>query len=154
MESVPGFEDLKRFFDKPACQRATAPLKTGVEIGVRIESDPPLTLRRVDKRMEVLAEAPVRPDMTFQIPLQALKELADNPSDDVGEIGIQLLQLMAHPEPARRMQAKVHIGPMELFLRGYFSVLPLGGTSVMKYLASKGFTGVSKIKDGIRKMRS
>jgi hypothetical protein len=74
-------------------------------------------------------------------------------TEDVGEVGVALLQLLIHEDPARRMQAKVHIGPLDLFWKGYWGILPLGGPTVMKFLASKGMTNLSKIKEGIARFR-
>ncbi len=143
---------LQRFFKKPACQKATAPLREGASVCVVVSGER-LGLIRRDGKMEVTESAPEKADMTFELPIESLRELADNPTEDIGELGIALLQLMAHSDPARRMGAKVHIGPFELLTRGYLGVLPLGGGTVMKYLASKGFTGISKIREGISRMR-
>lgn len=103
--------------------------------------------------MQVLPSPSENPDMTFRVPLSALKRLAEDPTDDIGEIGIAIIKAMVEADSSSRITAKVHIGPFDLLLRGYLSVLPLGGPGVMKYLASKGFTGISKIKEGIAKMR-
>lgn len=146
------FAELKRFFEKPACQKATAPLRDGAAVCV-VVAGTRLGLMRRDGKMEVTEVAPKKADMTFELPIESLGELADNPSEDIGELGIAILQLMAHSDPTRRMSAKVHIGPFDLLARGYLAVLPLGGGTVMKYLASKGFTGISKIREGISRMR-
>lgn len=146
------FPLLKRFFEKPACQKATAPLREGAAVCI-VVSGTRLGLVRRDGRMEVTEVAPKKADMTFELPVESLQELTDNPTEDIGELGIAILQLMAHSDPARRMSAKVHIGPFDLLTRGYLAVLPLGGGTVMKYLASKGFTGISKIREGISRMR-
>jgi len=151
MPDASGFATLKRFFEKPACQRATAPLRKGIEISVIVDSETPATLRRTESAMQVLASTSENPDMTFRVPLGALEKLANDPTDDIGEIGIAIIKAMIDGDD--RITAKVHIGPFDLLLRGYLSVLPLGGPGVMKFLASKGFTGISKIKEGIARMK-
>jgi hypothetical protein len=148
-----GLDDLKQFAALPACQKATAPLRVGSEIAVYIDKQPPLTLRRTKTQLEVVTETTAKPDMTFTLPSKALKGLLENASDDIGEMGIALIKLLAQPQAEDRMQAKVHIGALELFLRGYLNVLPLGGPSVMKFLAAKGFSSLSKIKEGISRFR-
>ena len=60
---------------------------------------------------------------------------------------------MAHKDQEFRVLAKVHIGPFKLLRNGYFSILPLGGATVMKYLGAKGFGNIGKIKDAIARMR-
>ena len=47
----------------------------------------------------------------------------------------------------------VFVGPFDFLTHGYLGILPLGGATVMKFLASKGFTGISKIRDAISKLR-
>lgn len=144
---------LTTFFRRDVCKRATAPLKAGVEIGVSVEGAPALTLTRTKQGFEVLERQPNKPDMTFSIPLSSLEALCQNPSEDVGEIGIAIIQLMAHSDPEKRMGVKVHAGMLDLLWKGYLNVLPLGGSAVMKQLGTMGFSSLGKIKDGISKMR-
>ncbi len=144
---------LTTFFARDACRRATAPLKPGIEVGVSVEGAPALTLTRTKQGFEVLERPPVKPDLSFTIPEASLRALCDNPSEDIGEIGIAILQLIAHPNSEARMGVKVHAGALDLLWKGYFNVLPLGGSAVMKHLASKGFSSLGKIKDGLSRMR-
>jgi hypothetical protein len=144
---------LKNFIARPVCQRATSPIRVGAEIAVQVDDGPVFTLRRSKTQLEVVTETSAQPDLSFKIPLKSLQALAADPSDDIGEVGIALLKLLADPHSENRMEAKFHIGPMELFLRGYLGVLPLGGPSVMKFLANKGFSSLSKIKEGLSRFR-
>lgn len=122
-------------------------------MAIQVDQGPVLTLRRTKTQLEVVTETTTKPDLSFKIPLKSLQTLATETSDDIGEVGIELLKLLAAPQAEDRMEAKVHIGPMELFLRGYLGVLPLGGPSVMKFLANKGFSSISKIKEGLSRFR-
>jgi len=99
-------------------------------------------------------QPPKKADMTFHVPERALHELTATTTEDIGEIGIAILKLMAHSEPQMRVTAKVHIGLFDLLRNGYLGVLPLGGVPVTKFLASKGFNGVGKIKDAISRLRT
>jgi len=145
---------LKEFFQRPVCRKGTAPLRKGIEIAVFLDGEGPATLRRAADGMEVLNQAPAKPDMTFRISGSALGELLKTETEDVGEIGVAILKLMAHSDPAMRLQAKVHIGAFDLLRNGYLGVLPLGGATVMKFLSTKGLTGVGKIKDAIGRLRT
>ncbi len=147
-------ERLKEFFRRPVCRKGTAPLRKGIEIAVYLDGEGPVTLTREAEGMNVLGRAPSSPDMTFRLSDAALKELLKTETDDVGEIGVAILKLMAHSDPAMQMQAKVHIGAFDLLRNGYLGVLPLGGATVMKFLSSKGLTGVGKIKDAIGRLRT
>jgi hypothetical protein len=143
---------LDEFFDRPVAQKATAPLKRGIEIALRIKDGGTFTLTKKDKTL-VEPRTPTKPDMTFDIPLASLESLCAESTEDIGEIGVAILKLMANSDPALRVTAKVHIGAFDLFRHGYLGVLPLGGSTVMKFLASKGLTGIGKIKEGISKLK-
>lgn len=147
-----GFELLTTFFSRPACQRATEPLRKGTEIAIIVDGQA-ACLRRTKEGMAVEKSASENPDMTFTLSSSVLKTLVDHPTEDIGEIGIGIVKAITHAEPEQRMGVKVHIGPLDLFLHGYLGVLPLGGASLMKFLASKGLTGISKIKEGIARFR-
>ena len=118
---------LKTFFDRDACQRATKPLRDGIEIAIYVEEGGPLTLTKLNGRAAIVPASPAKADMSFWVTEKGMKQLVGNVTDDVGEIGVAILQLMAHSDPAYRMKAKVHIGLFDLLRNGYLSVLPLGG---------------------------
>ena len=61
--------------------------------------------------------------------------------------------LMLSQEESLRLKAKVHIGSFQLLRNGYLGILPLGGVTVMKFLASKGFSSIGKIKDAISNLK-
>jgi hypothetical protein len=146
--------DLKTFFERDVCQRATKPLRDGVEIAVYLDEAGPVSLRKSNGRADILGETPRKPDMSFWVTQKAVKTLSSNHTEDIGEVGVTILQLMASPEDDKKLRAKVHIGLFDLLRNGYLSVLPLGGATVMKFLGSKGFTSMGKIKDAISRMRN
>jgi len=144
---------LAEFFARDVCQRATAPLRNGVEIAVKVDGCPDLMLVKTEGRVRVQAGAPARPDMTFHVPPAAIDSLCAETTTDIGEIGVAILRLMASADAALRVRAQVHIGLFDLLRGGYLGVLPLGGATVMKFLASKGLTNIGKIKDGLSRLR-
>ena len=139
-------------FQRNACRKGTEPLRKGVEIAITVDGTA-ATLRRTAQGTEIVEGAPSKPDMTFTLSQAALEQIAATSTEDVGEIGIAILHQMTHADAAMRLHAKVHIGPLDLLLKGYLGVLPLGGASLAKYLGSKGLTGVSKIKESIARLR-
>lgn len=146
-------EILNDFFARPACQKATAPLKKGIELAVYIDEDSPLTLVKRNQLVEVTATAPKNPDMSFWIGKKGLLELTQSESTDIGDIGISIIKLMLATDPELRLKSKVHIGSLKLLAHGYLGVLPLGGPKIMSFLASKGLANISKIKDAISQLR-
>ena len=155
--SVPMAESLlslvRSFFDRDICARAAKPLKLGVTLLVQID-ETPFTVTKENGRLDTSEGAPAKPEMSFFVPRAALDTLLAEKTQDIGEMGVAVLKLVASQEAAKRITTKVSIGPLDLLLRGYLAVLPLGGPAVMKYLASKGLTGIGKVKDAISRMRS
>lgn len=146
-------ETLAAYFERDVCQRATKPLRVGVTIALYVGEEGPFSLERFKDGTRVTAQKPENPDMTFRVPPKGLERLAEYSSDDIGEIGVHILKLMADPDPNVRIQPKVHIGLFEFLRNGYLGILPLGGTAVMKFLATKGLTSLGKIKDAIARLR-
>jgi hypothetical protein len=148
------FEVLKTFFEKPVCQAATKPLRDGVQIALHLDGADPVTLEKQNGVIQVVNAAPKKADMSFWVPAGAIETLSKVETTDVGEVGVEILKLMAHSDPAYHMTAKVHIGVFDLLRHGYLGVLPLGGPTVMKFLGSKGFGNMNKIREAISRMRS
>lgn len=151
---VRSVDDLRRLFERPVCVKGFGPIRKGVEIAVHLAGEGPATLGKSATGPEVRPSAPAKPDMTFHVPAKALEELLKQQTEDVGDIGVAILKLMANGDPAYRIHAKVHIGAFDLLRNGYLGVLPLGGPAVMRFLSSKGFTGIGKIKDAIQRLRT
>jgi len=146
-------QQLNAFFEKPACRKGTTPLGKSVEIALYIGDNGPATLSKESGEPTIVDAEPKKADMSFWIPEETLRELISAKHNDVGEIGIDIAKAMIHEDPTRRMRAKVHIGLFDLVRKGYLSVIPLGGASFMKFLASKGLTGMGKIKSVIQRMK-
>jgi hypothetical protein len=147
------FETLKSIFSRPVCQRATQPLKVGVEIAVILPGGKPTRLRRTAEGT-VTEDCPASAaDMTFDVPTAALQKLESLSTEDIGEIGVEILKLMASQDANTRIKARVHIGAFTLFTNGYLGILPLGGPTVMKFLGTKGLTSLGKIKDALSKLK-
>lgn len=146
------FDLLQELFGRAVCQRATRPLKRGAQIAVHL-GEAQARLRKTESGIVAENLPAEKPDMTFFVPSQAIQQLHAMSTEDIGEIGVEILKLMANPEPEKKIRAKVHIGPLTLFLHGYLGVLPLGGPTVMKFLGTKGLTNIGKIKDAISKLK-
>lgn len=144
---------FKQFFEQEVARRATAPLRNGVELALYLDGKGPVTLKKEKEGMVILQRPPEDPDMSFWAGTKGLQQLIDHQTNDVGEIGVEIMKLMIHSDSDYRLKAKVHIHPFTLLRNGYLGVLPLGGPTVMKFLASKGLTNISKIKDAISSLK-
>lgn len=147
-------ELLRDFFHRPECQLAVGPLRNGVEIRIRFPDGQLIALKKSKTSLEVIEGDPSAPDLTIVMATNSLTELMSIEAEDVGDVGVGILKLMAHSDPQIRITAKVHVGIFGFLRNGYLGILPLGGMKVTQFLASKGVSGLGKIKSAIDSLRS
>jgi hypothetical protein len=147
-------ERIQEFFNRQACRDGVRPLKEKIEIAIYVGSDGPGTLLKESGGVKVLPTAPGKADLTFWVTEKAVDKLLAAETNSVGDVGIAILQLMASSDADCKIKAKVHVGIFDMLRKGYLGVIPLGGPAVMKYLGSKGFGSIGKIKDAISQMKS
>jgi len=146
-------ELLKAFFASPVAQKGTQPLKNGVEIVIQVSEHPTMILTKKKGVVTITEGNSKSPDMTFWIGKKGVRELSQVKTEDVGEMGVAIIKLMLSRDADIQLKSKVHIGSLQLLTHGYLAVLPLGGSTVMKFLASKGFSNLGKIKEAISQLR-
>ena len=144
---------LKSFFEKDTCQKGASPLKEGVEIEIFVNKEGPVTLKKEKDKTSILNSAPKNPDITCHIPEKGLELLLENAPEDLAEVGVHITKLLIHSDPDTRIKLKVHIGLFTFIKNGYFGILPLGGPSFMKFLATKGLSSIGRIKEIISNLR-
>jgi|GEM_PF-971181 len=146
---------LRNFFEQPVAQRAMKPIKDGSEIALCLMSQgETITLTKQSGVPVIRIKTPSNPDMTFSIPQNALSQLTAIRTEDIGTIGIAIAKAMIAEDPEHRLGVQVHIGPFDLLMKGYLGVIPLGGKSFMKFLASKGFASLGQIREAISTLRT
>lgn len=146
-------EQFKDFSKRHVFTTATNPLKDGIEIAIFIDEAESITLTKRNKLIEVLEISPKAPEISFWISSKAVEQIHKHPSEDVGDIGIELIKLMAKSEVDLYLRCKIHAGLITLTMKGYLGVIPLGGSKLMKFLATKGFSGMGRIKQAIDNLR-
>ena len=151
---MPSSEQLSEFFNRPVCQQAVGPLRDGVEIRITLADSKILTLKKNKTAVEITEGSPFDPDLSVLLAPNSLSELVAISADDVGDVGVAILKLMAHSDPQIKIRVKVHVGLFGFLRNGYLGILPLGGMKVTQFLASKGFSGLGKIKSAIDSLRS
>ncbi len=147
-------ERLQAFFDRPLCREAVGPLRTGVEVKIVLPDATILTLKKISIGVEICAAPPQAPDVSVFLGEASIEALASMQADDVGDIGVGLLKLMANSDPLLKIRTKLHVGIFGFLRNGYLGILPLGGKKVTQFLASKGLSGMGKIKAAIENLRS
>ncbi|RJO65085.1 MAG: hypothetical protein C4523_16900 [Myxococcales bacterium] len=150
------FEVLRKFLEeKPAAIRAAGPLKDGTSFAIRIEGDPDAyhALREGKKTLLRQGAPPKEPVVSFSISPKAIERLANFPSEDIGEYGVEFFRLMVSKDPEIKLGAKLHVGFLGLTRIGVFGVLAQGGAGVMAFLARQGLASLKDVRKAIAKLR-
>lgn len=146
-------QHLQTFLSRDVCKKGTAPLHQGVQLAIFVGEHGPFTIEKAEDQAICRSDAPTAPEMTIHVPAKAFEQLCRSDTQEVGEVGVEIIKLMLHSDPNFRIRAKVHIGLFGLLTNGYLAILPLGGGAVMKFLASSGLTSMEKIKTAIERFK-
>ena len=141
-------QQLRLFFDKPACVVGVGPLRKGIEIAITVDASAPLTLKKEAHKMAIVPGAPAKPDMTFEVPAETLNELVLIETEEVGEIGIAILKAMAHSEPAKKNPRKGPYWTSRFFLKRVSRRTSLGWYHRDEIFSLKRFYGDSQNQRG------
>ena len=144
---------LQNWVCRDVFKRGMSPLSSKIKIRIDI-GEHSFTLTKTDAGQNIVSRVPVNPDISFFIPESSFQTLIENRSEEVATVGISILKHLIEPNPNLRAYIKVHLGLFDLMRLGYLSVLPLGGPTMVKFLASQGINGIGKLKEVISKLRN
>ncbi|MCB0417417.1 MAG: hypothetical protein H6617_04420 [Bdellovibrionaceae bacterium] len=144
---------LNEFLARPVVRKGLSPLKDSIEIGVTLSSGESVTITKEKGQPTLINRPAEKPDMGFSIPPGALAAIKEFETEDLGQMAIFLFGLLTDADPNRKMVPKLNIGVIGLVTKGYLATIPLGGATLMKYLATKGFGSLGAIKNAISRLR-
>ncbi len=147
------FQLLTALVERDVVQKGVGPLAAGAVLAITVREVATYSLQKGASTMKAVETVAPNPDMTFTLSEKGLRHLIEVDSQDVGDIGLELLKMVTHSDPEMKLDMKVAVGPWEMLRKGYFSVLPQGGLKVTQHLASHGFSSLGKIREGISKLR-
>ena len=145
-------KQVREFFSRPLCTKAAQPLRNGssLELGI---GDGTFNITKISGTLYVADGKPSQPDISFSVPVSSWDKITGATTQEIGQMGILITQLMVDSDLTRRVTSKVHVGVLQLVLRGYFGVLALGGVDFMRHLASHGLSNMGKVKEAVSRMR-
>ncbi len=151
-------DKFRDFFKRSVVQTATKSLVDGVEIEIQIKEfgDKPreiFCLRRENKLNITRSGPGDNPQIIMKLTPQAAVELLANPSENVGEIGVQCAMFLASPNLQRKLDLEFKAGFLALLSKGFVGVVLAGGKTFAAHLASKGLDGVGAIKALLAKFK-
>ena len=146
------------YFKREVAQKAAKSLANGIEIqfdiqdssGTPVES---FTFTKAGGQNQVKPEKPREPQMIFILTSDAAEEILNDPTDDLGAIGVNIAKRVVKPDANRKISFQFKVGFLSLFTKGYFGVLTSGGASFASFLASQGLNGIEGIKAILKKKK-
>ncbi|MEW6775718.1 MAG: hypothetical protein AB1405_05460 [Bdellovibrionota bacterium] len=149
----PTYLKLKAFLEgKPVCARASEPMKPGACVRILFHDHQDVySFRRTPLGPRLEPIPPEKPDFTLRLTTALVERLAELESEDIGEFGVLLISLGASPDLNFRINAAIHTGFRDLWRKGYFGILRLGGWRVMRAMAAKGLTNIGVIREKVNK---
>lgn len=146
---------LQRFFEtSEAARRASSPLKKAAEVGVRFTDIPgEFTFKLIDGKPRFTQGRAADPDFELTLAPGAVRAIAAQTDADVGDLGIVFFQRIVAKDPDEKISVKLHSGLIKLTMRGWLSVVALGGAKVMGWLAMKGLKGPSAIASALARLK-
>lgn len=150
MSDQEAFRKLKDFFEtRTVCATAADPLRQSVEIGIVINDSIQCTFFKSNGKPRFEQREAKKPDIVFYMSPDAINSLVNDPSDDIGELGINI----AKNYLARSVKIKIKGSILNLMTNGYLGIMKAGGVSFAKFLGSHGISGLGKIKDIFSKLK-
>ncbi|OFZ20553.1 MAG: hypothetical protein A2X94_11040 [Bdellovibrionales bacterium GWB1_55_8] len=151
-------QPFRAYFDREVAQKAAKPLSNGCEIEIRIRkgsAEPEIfVFTKIAGRNQFLEKTAADPQVIFTLTPAAAHAILNDPSDDIGTIGIAISKLIISTDPESRISVKLHAGILTFFSMGYFGVITAGGSRFAGYLASRGLSGIASIKAALQKLRN
>jgi len=149
---------LQRFteyFTRDIAEQAAKTIADGAEVQLNVQTSGAELLEefyftRVAGKNEIRTGSAPSPQLIFLLTPKAAEQVLNDPAQDVGTIGINLLKLIASPDANLRISFKIKTGFFDLFNKGYFGVLATGGHQFAGYLASIGLSGIGTIKNVLK----
>lgn len=144
------------YFKRDVAQKAAKSLANGIEIqfeiqdpaGAAVES---FLFTKANGKNEVRPGKARDPQMVFTMTPDAAAEILDDPTEELGAIGVNIARRVVRPDPGKKISFQFKAGFLSLFTKGYFGVLTAGGASFASFLASQGLNGIEGIKALLKK---
>jgi hypothetical protein len=136
------YEVLCLFFqERQAPRRALAALREGVEIGIKIGGQLECAVFRRQSDIYVERRKAADPDFIFSLNPETVIVLAQQTTDDIGNIGLAIFKEML----AGSVQVKMPGGLFSVLRNGYLEVVATGGPAVAAYLAQVGLNSPTRV---------
>lgn len=149
-------ERFEEFLSSPLALKASQGLSDRICIALHVEGEAYFFRRKAgENTLSRVDDA--QPDVHFWVPLSTLRHLlsiAELPGTGIGTMGVAIFEQIFAKDETKKIKFRVDSGFLNLWSKGYFSVLKAGGPEVASYLAKFGFDSLSRVKEVLKKVRS
>jgi hypothetical protein len=147
---------LEDFFASPLAEKAGSFLSDKARIALHIDAHHSYLFQREAGRNRMRIAVEPQADVHFHVPLSTMRhllELGAQPTSGIGTMGVAVVEHLFHAEPEKKIRFHVDTGFLQLWAKGYFSVLKAGGPEVASYLAEWGYGSLTRLKDLLKQVR-
>ena len=147
---------LEDFFVSPLAEKAGSYLSEKARIALHINAHHTYLFERAGTCNRLRIAADPQADVHFYVPLNTMRYLLDlgaQPTSGIGTMGVAVVEHLFHADPEKKIRFHVDTGFLQLWARGYFSVLKAGGPEVASYLAEWGYGSLARLKDLLKQVR-
>src|SRR6185437_8787168 len=145
-------ERFSSYFNREAARLAAKSISNGSEMEFRVGKEV-FTFTKKAGSNTVLPGPATDPQLVFTMSEQAAVAILNDPSEEIGEIGVHIAKLVVSRDPEKRVSVQFKSGFLALFTRGYFGVLKAGGAQFASFLASQGLNGITALKSFLGKKK-
>jgi hypothetical protein len=146
-------ERFSQYFDREVAQKAAKSISNGAEMEFHVGEEV-FSFTKQGGANKIRAGKAGDPQLIFTLTPGAADAILADPSEDIGSIGVHIAKLVCAHQPDQKISMQFKAGFLSLFSKGYFGVLSTGGSQLASFLASKGLSGMSAIKDVLKKMKA
>ena len=143
-------KDLQKFLQGPLARKALSGLARSAVIRIEVDGVPYRCIFASGTPI-LIEEGGREADLDFWISnktISAVLAHTESTGADLASLGVFLFERIFAQGDAR-IGFRINATLFTLARRGYFSVIVAGGPMVMKYLASKGFGSLNKIRSAL-----
>lgn len=149
-------EQFEKFLSSPLASKASQGLSDRICIAIHIDGEAYFFRRKKGENTLSRVAGP-KPDVHFWLHLSTLRHLlavAEKPDAGIATVGIAIFEHIFSKDEEKKIKFRVDTGFLNLWSKGYFSVLKAGGPEVASYLARFGFDSLSRVKDILKNIRT
>lgn len=145
---------ILEFLELPYAAKALRGLRSSARMTLNVNGEAFLLYPEGGRYQVVPVPGDTKADLQFYLDQELFLKLfarAREPDMDIGRFGVLLFQSVLEGKEQGKLRFAINASVPSLLLRGYFTVLLAGGSTVMRFLSQHGVGSLAQIKKIISK---